>query len=130
MNPFRDEVAYKIWPVPMDLGLSQIFLAFYSSFRLESGESVAIALAGENGVHSDEVAGQWTSEALLFHLTLLAVLQLRFQCGLRGVKPSQLLGNVVHDLLGSMSAGQSVGISATTVQWNEVISVLSRLHLR
>lgn len=103
-RPYRDEERQQIWPAPVDVALMNLFLSFHRDCSLEGSDTVFSAAAQFNvDVDSLQESGssfeQWTADALSFQSTLLSVLQLRFLCGLRGVKPSQLLGPVVSDLL-------------------------------
>lgn len=87
---FSDEIPAQIWPPAIDSLLYNHFLAFYRDFANKERKELVDA--------SPFMLEQWTNEALSFQLTLLSVLQLRFQCGLRGVKPSQLLTKAVYGL--------------------------------
>lgn len=122
-NSFRDEVSQKIWPLPADFELCQLFVSFHRDYVLEDGNTVAGSLrtAGYSTIVDENAMEQWTIEALEFQKVLLSVLQLRFQCGLRGVKPSQILGRVVQELT-SLNCPTSARKDGKAMDWKQVCS--------
>jgi hypothetical protein len=84
---YKDEVAPDIWPPPNDARLQHLVL--------ESQQYGGVC----------DLASQW-------HMCLLWVLQLRTQCGLRGVKVSELIG---EELLLTMCGEESL-----STEWGEM----------
>jgi hypothetical protein len=108
---YRDEVCGVQWPRPLDPLLLHIYMCFHRNVVLEDGRSLAQALprgwlGGSINTSTSISASSmsvWSEEALRYQLTFLYVIVLRFVCGLRGVKVSQLLGNVLLDLVDTLS---------------------------
>lgn len=119
------------WPVLADKYMSDMFVAFYtphfaSTHATNNTESGAKgnaskapstpfpsssrhnrkAVAKEDMIWSDKST---TREIMLYHIAVFYVMQLRFQCGLRGLKPSQLLGK--HPLQEIITTNRMYGMS-------------------
>ncbi len=82
LSAAADEGALSMWPATGDSQLGLMYGAFYCPAGLRV----------------------WSPALLQAHISILWVLQLRFQCGLRGIKPSRILGHSVLDYLTDLSA--------------------------
>jgi hypothetical protein len=88
----RDETWESVWPSTTDAWLSGELERFYSG--LGATHNASGAAVARSGAPDDERPSslKWTVALVQTHVSLLWVLQLRFQCGLRGIKPSRVLG--------------------------------------
>lgn len=104
------------WPFLIDKKLVDMFVNFYKPhFRLDD--------ATNNSREALLINQSASRELILYHMTILYVMQLRFQCGLRGVKPSQLLGTLpLRDIINGTIYGMQSDIIADDIdgKWRKV----------
>jgi hypothetical protein len=120
---FKDEeisLVTSIWPKKYDMKLILLHYEYYFHQKYSQLSSVSTSFENNPGLFStasSTVSTGFASVAtnnsrikhqyyiwnnkyqIYYHICVLYVLQLRFYCGLRGLKPSQLLGFNVLDLI-------------------------------
>lgn len=79
---FEDEEVEAIWPSNTDKRLCRLYNFFYD--------------------RDHKISSQWSEAMVRAHISILWVMQLRFQCGLRGIKPVKVLGNGVLNSLDTL----------------------------
>ncbi len=82
---FAQELNESVWPGTSDRRMNKLYAQFFWSTGAE-GDTSALSLVRE------VVAPKWSADLLQAHISVLWVLLLRFQCGLRGIRPSKVLG--------------------------------------
>lgn len=82
LNSFEDEEVESIWPSTTDKRLCRTYNFFYD--------------------REHKISAQWSEAIVKAHISILWVMQLRFQCGLRGIKPVKVLGSSVLSSLDTL----------------------------
>ena len=100
------------WPWLIDKKLVDMFINFFKPhFAFDDNEN--------RSRDSLVISHSASREMILYHMTILYVMQLRFQCGLRGVKPSQLLGSSpLRDIVSGTVYGMQSDIIAEDIDAN------------
>lgn len=104
---YEDEIPKKIWPVSRDSQLT----ALQESFEKEVSTL------------------QWNKRLLNIYMSVLWVLLLRRQCGLRGVKPTELLGENVLSFLDSTIPLSSIDQNHFTEEQTELSTALHPIRI-
>ena len=79
---FEDEEVDSIWPSTTDKRLCRLYNYFYD--------------------REHKINSQWSEAMVKAHISILWVMQLRFQCGLRGIKPIKVLGTGILSSLDTL----------------------------
>jgi hypothetical protein len=83
-DPFADENAELMvtWPTNKDRKVTGLYYSFFNDTAS---------------------CDRWTAEVASAHISILWVMLLRFQCGLRGLKASKLVGKDIYQVINSVA---------------------------
>lgn len=114
-----DELPHASWPAQEDAYLNEVLIKYAGDVSGSPKTSAGGAIAGVTSANKVEPAVLWSPLAVAGQIVMLWVMHLRSLCSLRGVKPSEVLGEALQMRLRALSDAYDVTLPAA-VRGDEV----------